>query len=153
MQNKWACLCKILVSHTPFYSPGLRSASQEPNGDKAGFESRPEDWQSVGLSFTVDTPLCWFAKWNKHSIKPSTQLRCRIIDYMFRAERTITRYNYYKVVQIWPGQTVTCLHTNSPGHIWTTLYIKHSSYTWWWYVQVEIRSKQFCNVLLLSERT
>jgi hypothetical protein len=29
----------------------------------------------------------------------------------------------YKVVQIWPGQTVTCLRTNSPGHIWTTLYI------------------------------
>jgi hypothetical protein len=28
----------------------------------------------------------------------------------------------YKVVQIWPGQTVTCLHTNRPGHIWTTLY-------------------------------
>ena len=30
----------------------------------------------------------------------------------------------YKVVQIWPGQTVTCLHTISPGHIWTTLYKK-----------------------------
>ena len=30
----------------------------------------------------------------------------------------------YKVVQIWPGQTVTCLHTISPGHIWTTLYVK-----------------------------
>jgi hypothetical protein len=28
----------------------------------------------------------------------------------------------YKVVQIWPGQTVTSLHTNSPGHVWTTLY-------------------------------
>jgi hypothetical protein len=28
----------------------------------------------------------------------------------------------YKVVQIWPRQTVTCLHTNRPGHIWTTLY-------------------------------
>jgi hypothetical protein len=27
------------------------------------------------------------------------------------------------VVQIWPGQTVTCLHTNRPGHIWTTLYL------------------------------
>jgi hypothetical protein len=27
----------------------------------------------------------------------------------------------YKVVQIWPGQTVTCLHTISPGRIWTTL--------------------------------
>ena len=26
------------------------------------------------------------------------------------------------MVQIWPGQTVTCLHTNNPGHIWTTLY-------------------------------
>jgi hypothetical protein len=22
------------------------------------------------------------------------------------------------------GQTVTCLHTNSPGHIWTILYIE-----------------------------
>jgi hypothetical protein len=30
--------------------------------------------------------------------------------------------NKYKVVQIWPGQTVTSLHTISPGHIWTTLY-------------------------------
>jgi hypothetical protein len=30
-----------------------------------------------------------------------------------------------KVVQIWPGQTVTCLHTNRPGHIWTTLYVSH----------------------------
>jgi hypothetical protein len=29
----------------------------------------------------------------------------------------------YRVVQIWPGQTVTSLHTISPGHIWTTLYI------------------------------
>ena len=28
------------------------------------------------------------------------------------------------MVQIWPGQTVTCLHTISPGHIWTTLYIQ-----------------------------
>ena len=37
--------------------------------------------------------------------------------------RTIT-YKY-KVVQIWPGQTVTCLHTNRPGHIWTTLYKKN----------------------------
>jgi hypothetical protein len=31
----------------------------------------------------------------------------------------------YKVVYIWPGQTVTCLHTISPGHIWTTLYISN----------------------------
>ena len=29
----------------------------------------------------------------------------------------------YKVVQIWPGLMSPDLHTNSPGHIWTTLYI------------------------------
>jgi hypothetical protein len=33
--------------------------------------------------------------------------------------------SFYKVVQIWPGQTVTCLHTISPGHIWTTLYFQN----------------------------
>jgi hypothetical protein len=38
----------------------------------------------------------------------------------------------YKVVQIWPGQTVTCLHTNSPGHIWTTLYLTVLLYKWKW---------------------
>ena len=32
------------------------------------------------------------------------------------------RKQKYKVVQIWPGQTVTSLRTISPGHIWTTLY-------------------------------
>jgi hypothetical protein len=36
-------------------------------------------------------------------------------------------YNNYKVAQIWPGQIVTCLHTNSPGHIWTILYIRPST--------------------------
>ena len=40
--------------------------------------------------------------------------------------RTVLHYReiscvMYKVVQIWPWQTVTCLHTNCPGHIWTTL--------------------------------
>jgi hypothetical protein len=32
------------------------------------------------------------------------------------------------MVQIWPGQTVTSLHTISPGHIWTTLYYLKFSY-------------------------
>jgi hypothetical protein len=40
----------------------------------------------------------------------------------FRERAAMLRY-MYKMVQIWPGQTVTCLHTNSPGNIWTTLYI------------------------------
>jgi hypothetical protein len=30
---------------------------------------------------------------------------------------SVYRIGRYKVVQIWPGQTVTCLHTNSPGHM------------------------------------
>jgi hypothetical protein len=34
----------------------------------------------------------------------------------------LNNLSLYKVVQIWSGQTVTCLHTNRPGHIWTTLY-------------------------------
>ena len=38
------------------------------------------------------------------------------------SQKILKRKAMYKVVQIWPGQTVTCLHTNSPGHIWTTLY-------------------------------
>jgi hypothetical protein len=38
----------------------------------------------------------------------------------------------YKVVQMWPWQTVTCLHTNSPGHIWTTLYLNVSFYRLSW---------------------
>jgi hypothetical protein len=41
----------------------------------------------------------------------------------FRERTSVLRYTY-KVVKIWPGQTVTCLHTNSPGHIWTTLYMR-----------------------------
>ena len=43
----------------------------------------------------------------------------------------------YKVVQIWPEQTMTCLHTNSPGHIWTTLYLSPN---------VAVRSVQFCTL-------
>jgi hypothetical protein len=34
-----------------------------------------------------------------------------------------TGNSMYKVVQIWPGQTVTYLHPNSPSRTWTTLYI------------------------------
>jgi hypothetical protein len=33
-----------------------------------------------------------------------------------------TAVHIYKVVQIWPGHTVTCSQTNRPGHICTTLY-------------------------------
>jgi hypothetical protein len=39
-------------------------------------------------------------------------------------------FSTYKVVQIWPGQTVTCLHTISPGHIWTNLYFLKNLKIW-----------------------
>jgi hypothetical protein len=42
----------------------------------------------------------------------------------------------YKVIQIWPGQTMTCLHTISPGHIWTTLY----------FGQIVIKVLVFCDL-------
>jgi hypothetical protein len=41
------------------------------------------------------------------------------VSYLLKLQCLLT----YKVVQIWPGQTVTCLHTNRPGHIWSTLYM------------------------------
>jgi hypothetical protein len=41
---------------------------------------------------------------------------------LFHERVSVLRYTY-KVVQIWPGQTLTCFHTNSPGHSWPTLYI------------------------------
>ena len=43
-------------------------------------------------------------------------------SYVIRRQELLNPVQMYKVVQIWPGQTVSCLHTNSPGHIWTTLY-------------------------------
>jgi hypothetical protein len=46
----------------------------------------------------------------------------------FKWHVTRTSCTKYKVVQIWPGQTVTCLHTNSHGHIWTTLYFVGNSH-------------------------
>jgi hypothetical protein len=59
-------------------------------------------------------------KWDTGSARFTLGLRTRKVAYM--GEVFLDRN--YKVVQIWPGQTVTCLHTNGPGHIWTTLYIK-----------------------------
>jgi hypothetical protein len=52
----------------------------------------------------------------------------RTRDRHFREASTYTSHKRhkrltYKVVKIWSGQTVTCLHTNSPGHVWTTLYM------------------------------
>jgi hypothetical protein len=51
--------------------------------------------------------ITWSYRLRSHALRPLGHLQVQI----------------YKVVQIWPGQTVTCLHTISPGHIWTTLYI------------------------------
>jgi hypothetical protein len=47
----------------------------------------------------------------------------QIVPVIFEPPCIYTYMYIYKVVQIWQGQTVTCLHTNRPGHIWTTFYI------------------------------
>jgi hypothetical protein len=53
-------------------------------------------------------------------------------------------YPLYKVVQIWPGQTVTCLHTASPGHIWTTLYFRKNT------TRLSVSLLRICEVFLFA---
>jgi hypothetical protein len=60
---------------------------------------------------------------------------CVVLFYLCRVNTYKAREAIYKVVQIWPGQTVTCLHTNSPGHIWTTLHVWRNT---------EARSRNHC---------
>ena len=52
----------------------------------------------------------------------------------------------YKVVQIWPGQTVTCLDTNRPGHIWTTLYVCNETIR---RCKVTVRKREFLQVRII----
>jgi hypothetical protein len=59
-------------------------------------------------------------------LPPSPHTALAGISHKFRLFFVRYEFNIYKVVQIWPGQTVTCLHTISPGHIWTTLYIERT---------------------------
>jgi hypothetical protein len=58
---------------------------------------------------------------------------------------SVKRMYSYKVVQIWPGQTVTCLHTISPGHIWTTLYLSQ--------LKVKVRDSLTTNFIPPCRRT
>jgi hypothetical protein len=51
-------------------------------------------------------------------------VRMADVTLVLQVARISDEQRKYKVVQVWPGQTVTCLHTNSPGHIWTTLYMR-----------------------------
>jgi hypothetical protein len=76
--------------------------------------------------------------WNSPCPFLELPMKCTRLDYnactfyefnLIFIEILLTSFVIYKVVQIWPGQTVTCLHTNSPGHIWTTLYM-HSIIIW-----------------------
>ena len=45
-----------------------------------------------------------------------------ILYFLLHLSDSTVQAMMYTVVQIWPGQTVICFHTNRPGHIWTTLY-------------------------------
>jgi hypothetical protein len=76
-----------------------------PDSDLYCLEINWLDWWFYQQSMTLTNEYC-FNQYVSHF----TKLKARKVF-------------LYKVVQIWPGQTVTCLHTNSPGHIWTTLYM------------------------------
>jgi hypothetical protein len=67
----------------------------------------------VLLAFTLWNVLKLANEWPKH-VGGNNKRYIYIYTYIY--------IYMYKVVQIWSGQTVTCLHTNRPGHIWTTLY-------------------------------
>jgi hypothetical protein len=83
---------------------------------------------STVLEFLHPVPFCncycaVFCR-EKSSCRPAERQNVRH-DRWMGSTMSVTReaiYVKYRVVQIWPGQTVTCLHTNSPGHVWTTLY-------------------------------
>ena len=79
--------------------------------------------------------LVWWPEWylirsTEHKALPYVLLSVPFLSRPSSAQisslapnsRTNSALNIYKVVQISPGQTVNCLHTNRPGHIWTTLY-------------------------------
>jgi hypothetical protein len=59
---------------------------------------------------------------NKNRTDKSLRVSFRTQSLYTHSSACPNPFSKYKVVQIWPRQTVTCLHTISPGHIWTTLY-------------------------------
>ena len=82
---------------------------------------RPSEWcERLNL-------FCESAGW-QHCQRNYVSLICQLVWLASHVPTLWHRRMMYKVVQIWPGQTVTCLHTNSPGHIWTTLYYRTSWY-------------------------
>ena len=67
----------------------------------------------VRVVWSKNFTLCWC----------ENRIRAMLEDVDRLNDSAVWMYVMYKVVQIWPGQTVTCLRTNRPGHIWTTLYV------------------------------
>jgi hypothetical protein len=97
-------------------------AAERSVGDWKGTLSRlQEQFSGRYLRHTV--------RWRQDDVLVcSTVLRFRIF-FVFSELHSCTEEALYKVFQIWLGQTVTCLHTNSPSHIWTTLYNNASSHS------------------------
>ena len=77
------------------------------NGDC--FVNAPHYYVTRTLAVSLKLRRSVFCAVRSRDLKSSKRLRFVCLSVLF-----------YKVVQIW--QTVTCLLTNSPGHIWTTLY-------------------------------
>jgi hypothetical protein len=85
------------------------------------FHSAHSQVMSGTDSISISIRTCY-----KHKLEePCLQMLSKLSSacYTIRVMYLYIMRVMYKVVQIWPAQTVTCLHTNSPGHIWTTLYL------------------------------
>ena len=103
------------------------------NVDGSGFEGKSGSCHYTNVS-DAHTGIFFFRRENTFLLTYQNT-RCHYTEYhsmniysdknlkTFRNnQENVFSKEWFKVVQIWPAQTVTCLHKNSPGHIWTTLY-------------------------------
>jgi hypothetical protein len=95
----------------PWYSYLLETSQPQGPSATEEIESMKDSTDPIG-NRTRDLPICGAVP--QPTAPPRTPRST--------TQNTNPGLSKYKVVLIWPRQTVTCLHTISPGHIWTTLY-------------------------------
>jgi hypothetical protein len=122
--------CRFITCRTKIFT--YRTWSK-----KCFLEVRRNSGKTLPFSKLIEVSLCSGVKWSRrgsNSATPFSTGRLRGANTGKFTSHLLSSFTYWafycfnfglcKVVQIWPGQTVTCLHTNRPGHIWTTLYFR-----------------------------
>jgi hypothetical protein len=145
VSNAYKCLCNPSGVRLDKFESSARNVSLQSNQTRTGqtnitdwYLSCPTaDWCGEAIPSRLSSCLlAWVQIPKRHTPFQNSRFprfcyhktdRLLSLDQSIKIdEMPSTTKRKYKVVQIWPGQTVTCLHTNSPGHIWTTLYIEHT---------------------------